>query len=129
MIRQRGLPSTSLETVKNDAISETDFLIHQKALHIRSLISRQLNHLSGFFVFLDGAVAGKILLEGFANALNIQIVRETSYRGNRFSSTTLLNAYVNFFFSLYSIVIAGVLKGVCHKKASQANKIRVSTAC
>jgi len=87
-----------LETVKHNTVREANFLIHQKAFHIRSLISRQLNNFSCIFILLHGTVARKILLESFANSFNVQIIRQPGYGCNTFTPTALLDTHVNLFF-------------------------------
>jgi hypothetical protein len=64
----------ALETMENNLLSMTNFLINQEALYIRSLVSTQLNDFTNFVVFLYSSVATKVLLESLANALHIQIV-------------------------------------------------------
>ena len=91
----------------------TDFLIHQESLHIGSLISGQLNHFTGFFIFLHRPVAGKILFERLANALHVQIVRQARHRRDTLATIALLDAHVHLFFRRHSPLVAGVFKGVC----------------
>jgi hypothetical protein len=64
----------TLETVKDNTVVEANLLVHKEGLHIRSLVPRKLNDFTRILVLLDGSVARKILLEGLANSLDIQIV-------------------------------------------------------
>ena len=72
-----------------------NFLIDQKGFHVCTLVATQLNHFARLFVFLHSTVAAKVLLEGFADALNVQVVRQTSHGGDTLSSTSLLHTDVN----------------------------------
>ena len=101
-----------LETVQDNILGMTNFLIHQKVLDIGSLITRKLNDFPNLFIFLDGTVAGKVLLEGLANSFNVQIISQSSHGRNTFSSVTLLDTHVNLFFGRISSLVSGVLKGV-----------------
>ena len=90
----------------------TNFLIHQEVLHIGSLIARQLNYFSDFFVLLYGAVARKVLLEGLANSFDVQIVGQTCHGCDTFASVSLLYTNMNLFFRSISGLVTGILKGV-----------------
>jgi hypothetical protein len=102
----------SLETVQDNIFGMTNFLVTQKGLDVCSLISRQLNNFTRFFVLLDGTVATEILFKSLANAFHVQIVRQTRNRRNTLSTVTLLHAHVNLFFGRSSSLVSGVLKGV-----------------
>lgn len=102
-----------LEPMQNDAIAMTNFLIDEETFDIGTLITGQLYDFSQFFIFLDGSIARKILFEGFANAFNVQIIRQTGDGRNTFASVSLLDANVNFVFRGSTALIVGrVLKGV-----------------
>jgi hypothetical protein len=103
----------SLETVQDNIFGMTNFLITQKGLDVCSLISRQLNNFTRFFILLDGTVATEILFESLANALHVQIVGQTRNRRDTLSTVTLLDAHVNLFFGRSSSLVSGVLEGVC----------------
>lgn len=91
----------------------TNFLVHQKVLNIGSLISTQLDNISHFGILLHGSVTTKILLEGFANALDVQIFGQSSDGGNTFSSVTLLDPHVHLFFRGRSALVSGIVECVC----------------
>ena len=99
--------------MQHDILPMTNFLIDQKSLDIRSLISRQLNDFSRFFIFLYGTIAREILFEGFANAFHIQIIGESGHGCDTFASIALLDPDVDFFFRGDTALVAGVFKGVC----------------
>ena len=90
-----------------------NFLIHQKAFHVRSLITRKLNNFSRFFIFLYGTVAGKILFESLTYAFHVQIIRETRYGRDTLAPVALLHTDVHFLLGRYTAFIARILKGVC----------------
>jgi hypothetical protein len=98
--------------VQYHAFGETYFLIDQKTLDIRSLITRQLNNLSSFFIFLNRTIARKVLFEGLANSFDVQIVSKALNGGDTFSSVSLLNANVHLVLGRRASLIARVLKGV-----------------
>jgi hypothetical protein len=98
--------------VQDNILSMANFLIHQKCLDIGSLISRKLNHITDFQILLNGTVTTEILLEGLANSLGIQVLRNASYRRNTFSSISLLDTNVDLFLCGTSVLVSGVLKGV-----------------
>jgi hypothetical protein len=102
-----------LETVQDNIFGMTNFLITQKGLDVCSLISRQLNNFTRFFILLNGTVATEILFESLANALHVQIVGQTRNRRDTLSTVTLLDAHVNLFFGRSSSLVSGVLEGVC----------------
>lgn len=98
--------------MQDDIFRMTNFLIDQKVFHVGSLISTQLNHFSHIGIFLYGTIATKILFEGFANSFNIQIIRKTGHGRNTFSSISLLDTYMNFFFWWHTALVTGILKGI-----------------
>lgn len=99
--------------MKHDTFSVTYFLINQKVLYICSLVTGELNYLSDFFVLLHCPVTTKILLECLANALDIQVVGQTSYRRNTLTAVTLLDTDMDFFFRVSSGIVSSVFKRVC----------------
>ena len=107
-----GYPNLPLETVQHNKVRSADLLIHQKVLDIGSLIPLKLNDLLLFVVFLNSSVARKILLEGFANALNVQIVGETCHGRDTLATISLLNSNVDFLFGVMATV-SSVFKRVC----------------
>ena len=92
----------------------TNFLVHQKFLHIGSLIPTQLNDISYFGILLHGTVTAEILFEGLANAFHVQIIGQSSHCSNTFSSVTLLDTDVNLFFGRgTTALVSRVIKSVC----------------
>ena len=102
-----------LKSMKNNILLMTNLLIHQKIHHICPLIPTQLNDFPIILIFLEGTIAWKILLEGFANSLHVQIIRETSDSGDTFSAVSLLDSDVDFVSLISGLVIFGIFKGVC----------------
>lgn len=98
--------------MQHNNVGSANLLIHQKVLDIGSLIALKLNNLLIFLVLLNGSVAGKILLKGLANALNVQIIGETSDGRDTLATISLLHSNVNFLFGVMASV-ASVFKGVC----------------
>ena len=74
-----------------NAVGEADFLIHQETLYIGSLVTGQLNNFAHVFVLLHGTVTGEILLECFADSLNVEIVSEASDSCDTFTTVPLLH--------------------------------------
>jgi hypothetical protein len=70
---------------------------------------------------LNGSVAREVLLKCLTYALNIKIVRETSYGGDTFSSVTLLNTNVNLVSLGRPWLVCGVLERVCPKDKNKVN--------
>jgi hypothetical protein len=99
--------------MQDDTFRMTNFLGRQKFLHIGALISTELNDFSGIFILLDGPVARKGLFEGFADAFNVQIVREARHRRDAFPSVALLDPHVDLFFRRDTAFVTGVFEGVC----------------
>jgi hypothetical protein len=102
-----------LETVEDNIFGMTNFLIHEKGFDIGSLITRQLNHFTHVFILLHGTIAGKILFKRFADAFNVQIVRQTGDCRDAFASIALLYTHVHLFFRTHAALgITSVFKGV-----------------
>jgi hypothetical protein len=118
--------NAQLETMQYNAFSMTDFLINQKSLHIRSLITGQLNDIANLVVLLHGTVATEVLLESLANSLNIQIVCQTSYCCDTLSAVTLLDTNVNLSFRITTSIVSGVFERVYSKKNVKIRCTRVS---
>jgi hypothetical protein len=98
--------------VQHNHVRSTNLLIHQKALDVGSLIPLKLNNFLLFFVLLHSTVTGEVFLEGLANALNVQILRETSYGRDTLATISLLHSNVNLLFGGMTTV-TGVFEGVC----------------
>ena len=99
--------------MKNNLLLMTNLLIHQKLHNICPLIPTQLNNFPvGFFVFLNGTIARKILLESLANSLNVQIVRQTRHGGDTLATVTLLDAHVHFIGLVSGFCVVRVLERV-----------------
>ena len=105
--------------MQDNAFTVTDFLIHQKVLDVGSLVTGQLDDFTDLVVLLNGTVATEILLEGLANSLDVQIVRQPSYSCNTFSSISLLDANVHLFLGVTTRLVSGILKCICKWKLKQ----------
>ena len=104
---------SSLETVKNNLVLVANLLIDKELHYVRSLITTELDDLSTLLVLLHGTVAGKVLLEGLANALNIKVVGKTGDGRDTFPAISLLDADVNLFGGgLASLVLGRILEGI-----------------
>jgi hypothetical protein len=86
-----------------------------RTFYIRSLVPAELNNFAGVFVGLNGTVTTKVLLESLADALDIQIVRQSSDSSNTLSSVSLLDTNMDLLFSAVA-TIASVVKRVCAKE-------------
>lgn len=80
--------------MQHNGIGMTNLLIDQESLYISTLISRQLNDLTALFVLLHGTVAAKVLFKSFADALNVQIVRQTCHGRDTLAPVPLLDTDV-----------------------------------
>ena len=102
-----------LETVKNNIVLVTNLLIDKELHYVRSLVTTELDDLSALLVLLYGAVAGKILLECLANALDVKVVGKTGDGGDTFPAISLLDADVNLLGGgLASLVLGRILEGI-----------------
>jgi len=110
------LHGARLETVKHNTLCVADFLIDQKVFDVGTLIPTQLDDLPCFLVLLNGSVATKVLLEGLANTLDVEIIRQSRNSCNTLSTISLLHTNVYFFFRRNAALVARVLKGICMKK-------------
>jgi hypothetical protein len=66
-----------LETVQNDVDRTGDLLVGKEILHVGTLITRKLDDLASILVQHNGTVAVEILLEGFHDALDVQVGLKT----------------------------------------------------
>ena len=102
-----------LETVQDNAVVEANLLIDKKALDISPLIPRQLDDLPHLLVHLHSPVAREVLLEGLANALDVEVVGKTGDGRDTLSAISLLDADVHLFGGgLPSLVLGRILEGV-----------------
>jgi hypothetical protein len=115
-----GYPNLPSETVQHNNVGSANLLIHQKVLDVGSLIPLKLNDLLFFIIFLNSSVTRKILLKGFADALNVQIIGETCHGRDTLAAISLLNSNMNFLFGAMTTV-SGVFKSVCDTVAEQQN--------
>ena len=60
--------------MNDQAVLIDNLLIHQKILHVRTLVARKLNDLPNLLIGGNGTITGEILFEGFQDALQIEIV-------------------------------------------------------
>ena len=98
--------------MQDNAFAVADFLVHQKGLDVCSLVTRQLNDFPRVLVLLDGTVTRKVLFEGLANSLNVQIVGQTGDGCDTFSAVTLLDTNVDLFLGSSAGIVSGILEGV-----------------
>jgi hypothetical protein len=71
-------------------------LVSEKGAHVSSLISRQLNDLSVFFVLRDGTITVKSLLEGTGYSLGVEVTREALNDSKALTTTSLLHSEMDF---------------------------------
>ena len=62
--------------MNHDLRLQADLLVDEEAVHVRPLVAGQLDDLPHLRVFGHGAVALEVLLEGLADALHVEVVRE-----------------------------------------------------
>ena len=102
-----------LETVKNNIVLVANLLIDKELHYVRSLVTTKLDDLSTLLVLLHGTVTRKVLLEGFANALDVKVVGKTGNGGDTFSAVSLLDTDVNLLGGgLASLVLGRILEGI-----------------
>jgi hypothetical protein len=102
-----------LKTMQNNVGRRTNFLVHQEALHIGTLIAGQLNDFPGLFVFLNCTIAGKVLFKGLTYSLDVQVIGQTLNGGNTLATVALLHTNVHFVASCYTSFITCVFKRIC----------------
>jgi hypothetical protein len=102
----------SLETVEDNVVREAYLLVHQKVFHVRSLVSAELNDLPNLLVLLDGAVAAEVLLEGLADALDVEVVGKAGHRRDALAPVPLLDADVDLVFRRDAPLVSRVLERV-----------------
>ena len=101
----------SLETMKNNIQFVSNLLIHQKLHNISPLIPTQLNNLPTLIIILlHRTIAREILLEGLADSLDIQIIREARDCGDTFTTVTLLDADVDFVGFVSGVVVVSFVE-------------------
>mmetsp|Transcript_20711 Transcript_20711/g.65113 ORF Transcript_20711/g.65113 Transcript_20711/m.65113 type:complete len:236 (+) Transcript_20711:75-782(+) len=99
-----------LEAVDDDLGFGTDLLVREKVRDVGPLVPRELNDLAEFLVLGDRPVALKVLLEGFADPLDVQVVRESLDRRDAFSPVPLLHANVHL--ALVARRLVSVVEGI-----------------
>ena len=118
---------SALETVEDNIVREAYLLVHQKVFHVRSLVSAELNDLPNLLVLLDGAVAAEVLLEGLADALDVEVVGKAGHRCDTLAPVALLDADVNLVFRRNAPLVSRVLERVCEKKGTKQERKRKET--
>lgn len=99
--------------MKNNIVLVAYLLIDKELHHVRSLVATELDDLSALLVLLHGTVAREVLLEGLANALDVEVVGKTGDGRDTLSAISLLNADVHLFGGgLPSLVLGRILEGV-----------------
>jgi hypothetical protein len=111
---KQALILSLLETMQNNVGGRTNFLIHQKALYIGTLITGQLNDFPGFFIFLHGTIAGEILFKSLTYSLDVQVIGQTFNGGNTFAAVALLHTDVHFVARGDTSFVTRVLEGICN---------------
>eukprot|EP00563_Minutocellus_polymorphus_P020522 CAMPEP_0197719760 /NCGR_PEP_ID=MMETSP1434-20131217/3381_1 /TAXON_ID=265543 /ORGANISM="Minutocellus polymorphus, Strain CCMP3303" /LENGTH=128 /DNA_ID=CAMNT_0043304531 /DNA_START=239 /DNA_END=625 /DNA_ORIENTATION=- len=107
------LSTPCLETVKDNIVLVTNLLIDEELHHIRSLVATELDNLPALLVLLNGTVAREVLLEGLANALNVEVVGKTGDGRDTLPAISLLDADVNLLGGgLPSLVLCRILEGI-----------------
>ena len=69
-----------------DVVLLGQLVLHDKGRHVLTLITLQLQHLAGFFVFHDAAVAAVLLLQRLQNLLQVELFRQTLHGRQRLLS-------------------------------------------
>ena len=99
--------------MKNNLVLVTNLLIDKELHYVRSLVTTELDDLSTLLVLLHGTVTRKVLLEGFANALDVKVVGKTGNGGDTFPAISLLDTDVNLLGGgLASLVLGRILEGI-----------------
>ena len=60
----------------HDLRLQADLLVDEEAVHVRPLVAGQLDDFPHLAVLRDRPVALEVLLEGLADALHVEVVRE-----------------------------------------------------
>jgi hypothetical protein len=76
-------------------IRVANFLIDEKRFNVGPLVARQLDDFADVFIFLDGPVTRKILLERLTDAFHVQVLGQTGHGGNTFAPVPLLDPHVD----------------------------------
>jgi len=74
---------------------KTFVLINEKILHSIALVALQLDHVAGFFIIDDSAVAGKLFLDDLEDFLEVELGWDTLDRSQCLTTITLLDADVD----------------------------------
>lgn len=99
--------------MKNNIVLVAYLLIDEELHHVRSLVATELDDLSALLILLHGTVAREVLLEGLANALDVEVVGKTGDGRDTLSAISLLDADVHLFGGgLPSLVLGRILEGV-----------------
>lgn len=72
-----------------------DTIVDEEVGDLGTLITLQLNDLAHLFVFDEGAVASKLLLEGFEELLRVVLLGQALQSGQCLPSISLLNTNVD----------------------------------
>jgi hypothetical protein len=76
------------------------------------LVSTELNDFPNLLVLLDGAVAAEVLLEGLADALDVEVVGKAGNGRDTLAPVPLLDANVYLVFRRNTSLVSRVLKRV-----------------
>jgi hypothetical protein len=76
------------------------------------LVSTELNDFPNLLVLLDGAVAAEVLLEGLADALDVEVVGKAGHGRDTLAPVPLLDANVYLVFRRNTPLVSRVLKRV-----------------
>jgi hypothetical protein len=81
--------------MEHNRVRVANFLIDEKGFDVGPLVARQLDDFADVFVFLDGPVTRKILLERLADSFHVQILGQAGHGGNTFAPIALLDPHVD----------------------------------
>jgi len=98
--------------VQDDVLGVADLLIDEELLHVGPLVAAELDDLPGLLVLLDGAVAAEVLLEGLADPLHVEVVRESRHRRDALPPVPLLDPDVDLLLRGHPALVSRVLEGV-----------------
>jgi len=103
-------------------------LFGEEGRNLEALVTLELDHLTHLFVFDEGAVASKLLLEGFQEFLEIVLFGQALEGGQGFPSIALLNANVDVILLrpnvLVSKGVAFISEGIVGSKVLNAHTTR-----